>query len=328
MERHGMNLPIAAWLVAAAAAFAASPAATQEWPARSIRIISPLAPGGAADVLGRAVANQLSVDLKQPVVVENRAGGGGIVAAGLVARAAPDGYTLFLGTAGTMTITPVLTKDLPYDPIADFTPLTIAVENPICLVVHKSLPVDDVAQLVAYAKAHPGELSFGSSGTNTSQHLAGELLKRVAGIDMVHVPYRGGNPAMTDLLAGRIPVLFATLSTTLPHLDSGAIKILAMAEAKQTASQAQIPTIGETVPGYALPSSWIGFLAPAGMRPALAGRINAALVKAITEPTVHRVLEQSGFEVVTSTPEEFAATLKGAIARYRKITADAGIAAQ
>jgi tripartite-type tricarboxylate transporter receptor subunit TctC len=287
-----------------------------------------LAPGGAADVLGRAVANQLSADLKQSVVVENRGGGGGIVAAGLVARAAPDGYTLFLGTAGTMTITPVLTKDLPYDPIADFTPLTIAVENPICLVVHKSLPADDVAQLVAYAKAHPGELSFGSSGTNTSQHLAGELLKSEAGIDMVHVPYRGGNPAMTDLLAGRVPVLFATLSTALAHRDSGAFRILAMVEAKRTASQPQIPTIGETVAGYALPSSWIGFLAPAGMRPALAGRLNAAFVKAITEPAVRRVLEQSGFEVVTSTPQQFADTLKGAIARYRKITADAGIAAQ
>ncbi len=323
-----MRLPIAAWLIAAAVVLVAPPAPAQEWPTRPIRIISPLAPGGAADVLGRAVANQLSADLKQPVVVENRAGGGGIVAAGLVARAAPDGYTLFLGTAGTMTITPVLTKDLPFDPIADFTPLTIAVENPICLVVHKSLPVDSVAQLVAYAKAHPGELSFGSSGTNTSQHLAGELLKSAAGIDMVHVPYRGGNPAMTDLLAGRIPVLFATLSTTLPHLASGTIKILAMVEAKRTASEPQIPTIGESVPGYALPSSWIGFLAPAGVPPALAAHMNAAFVKAITAPTVRRLLEQSGFEVVTSTPEEFAATLKGAIERYRKITAAAGIMAQ
>ncbi len=323
-----MNLPIAALLAAVAAALAASPAPAQEWPARPIRIVSPLAPGGAADVLGRAVANQLAVDLRQPVVVENRAGGGGIVAAGLVARAAPDGYTLFLGTAGAMTITPVLTRDVPFDPIADFTPLTVAVENPICLVVHKSLPVENVGELVAYAKAHPGELSFGSSGTNTSQHLAGELLKREAGIDMVHVPYRGGNPAMTDLLAGRIKVLFATLSTTLPYRDGGAIRILAMAEGKRTASQPQIPTIGETVAGYALPSSWIGFLAPAGLRPALAGRMNAAIVKAVMEPSVHRVLEQSGFEVVTSTPEEFAATLKAAIARYRRITADAGIMAQ
>jgi tripartite-type tricarboxylate transporter receptor subunit TctC len=323
-----MNLRIAVWLVSVTAALAASPAAAQDWPARAIRIISPLAPGGAADVLGRAVANQLSADLKQSVVVENRGGGGGIVAAGLVARAAPDGYTLFLGTAGTMTITPVLTRDLPYDPIADFTPLTVAVENPICLLVHKSLPVDDVAQLVAYAKAHPGELSFGSSGTNTSHHLAGELLKSAAGIDMVHVPYRGGNPAMTDLLAGRVPVLFATLSTALAHLDSGAFRILAMVEAKRTASLPQIATIGETVPGYALPSSWIGFLAPAGLKPALTGRLNAALIRSITAPTVRPVLEQSGFEVVTSTPEEFSAILKGAIERYRKITADAGIAAQ
>jgi tripartite-type tricarboxylate transporter receptor subunit TctC len=322
-----MNLARAAWLVAALAAIAA-PAPAQEWPARALKIISPMAAGGAADVLGRAVGNALSADLKQPVVIENHGGGGGIAAATLVARAAPDGYTLFLGTAGTMTITPILTKDVPYDPIADFTPLTIAVESPICLVASKSSGIDSVAQLVAYAKAHPGALSFGSSGTNTSQHLAGELLKSAAGIDMVHVPYRGGNPAMTDLLAGRIPLLFATLSTTLPHLDSGAIKILAMVEAKRTASQPQIPTIGETVSGYALPSSWIGFLAPAGLPPTLAARMNAALVKAITAPTVRPLLEQSGFEVVTSTPDALAATLKAAIARYRKITADAGIVAQ
>jgi tripartite-type tricarboxylate transporter receptor subunit TctC len=324
-----MTVRIASWLGAAMAVLVAAPAPAQEqaWPARAIRVVSPMAAGGAADVLGRAVANELSADLRQPVVVENRGGGGGIVAAGLVARAAPDGYTLLLGTAGAMTITPVLTRDLPYDPIADFTPLTIAVESPICLVVNKSLHVDSVAALVAYARAHPGALTFGSSGTNSSQHLAGELLKGAAGIDMVHVPYRGGNPAMTDLLAGRIPVLFATLSTTLPHLDGGAIKILAMVEARRAASQPQIPTIGETVAGYALPASWIGFLAPAGLPPALTARMNAALVKAITAPTVRPLLAQSGFEVVTSTPAEFAATLRAAIERYRRITVDAGITA-
>ena len=207
--------------------------------------------------------------LKQPVVIENRPGGGGILAATAVARSQPDGYTLFLGTAGTLTITPVLSRNVPFDPVNDFTPLTIAIETPICLVVHKDLPVNSVAELVAYARTNPGKLSFGSSGPNTTHHLAGEFLKSATGIDMVHVPYRGGSPAMTDLLAGQIPVLFATLSTALPHLASGSFKVLGTVEASRSRARPEIPTIGESMPGYAVPSSFLGFLAPAGLSDAM-----------------------------------------------------------
>jgi len=310
----------------------AAPVLSQEqpasWPSRPIKMITPLAAGGATDILARAVGDELFATLKQPVVIENRPGGGGTLAASTVARAQPDGYTLLLGTAGSLTITPVLSRNVPFDPVNDFTPLTIAVETPICLVVHKALPVNSVAELVAYAKSNPARLSFGSSGANTTHHLAGEFLKIQAGIDMVHIPYRGGNPAMTDLLAGQISVLFATLSTVLPHIQSGNFKILGMIEAKRSRARPEIPTIGESVPGYAVPSSFLGFLAPAAMSDPLTQRLNTAFVKAIETPAVRKILESSGFEVITSTPTEFGATIKAGLERYRKIAADAHIEAQ
>jgi tripartite-type tricarboxylate transporter receptor subunit TctC len=307
----------------------AVPAKAQEqpaaWPSRPVKIVTPLAAGGAADILARAVGDELFATLKQPVVIENRPGGGGILAAGAVARAQPDGYTLFLGTAGTLTITPVLAKNVPFDPVNDFTPLTIAIETPICLLVHKDLPVSSVAELVAYAKANPGKLSFGSSGPNTTHHLAGEFLKIATGIDMVHVPYRGGNPAMIDFLAGQIPVLFATLSTALPHLSSGSFKVLGTVEASRSRARPEIPTIGESVPGYAVPSSFLGFLAPAGLSAPMTERLNAALVKTIETPSVRKTLGASGFEVTTGTSAQFGAIIKAALERYRKIAADARI---
>jgi tripartite-type tricarboxylate transporter receptor subunit TctC len=303
-------------------------AAAQDWPTRPIKVLTPLAAGGAADVLGRAVGEALTLDVKQSVVIENRPGGGGALAALTVARAEPDGTTMLLGTAAALTIGPALVRNSPYDPAADLTPLTLAAELPVCLVVERSLPVRDVAELIAYAKANPGKLSFGSSGPNTTHHLAGELFKAQAGVDMIHVPYRGGNPAMTDLLAGQIQVLFATLSTAAPHIDSGRVRVLGMIEAARSRSRPEIPTIGETVRGYAMPSSWLGFLGPPKLGDVLMQRMNAALVKAVNAPNVRRTLEDNGFDVTTSTPMEFAGTLKQGLERYRKIIADAGITPQ
>jgi len=304
------------------------PVVAQEWPSRPIRLLTPLAAGGAADVLGRLVSDELLANLKQPVVIENRPGAGGTLAATTVMRSAPDGYTLLLGTGGALSISPVLSKNAPYDPVKDFTPLTAAVELPICLVVHKDLPVNNVREFVAYAKANPGKLSFGSSGPNTTHHLAGEYLKAQAGIDMVHVPYRGGNPAMADLLAGQIPVLFATLSTTIPYIKNGQVKVLGMVEAKRSSAYPNIPTIGETIHGYAVPPSFIGFLAPAGLSEPLTQRINAALIKALNNPAVRKALEANGFEVGTSSPAEFSEIIRASVERFRKIVADSGIEAQ
>jgi tripartite-type tricarboxylate transporter receptor subunit TctC len=244
-----------------------------------------------------------------------------------VARAEPDGTTLLLGTAAALNVAPVLEKNFPAALVGSLTPLTVAVELPMCLVVNKSLPVNNIAELIAYAKAHPG-LPFGSSGANTVHHIAGEFLKLQAGIDMVHVPYRGGSPAMTDLLSGQIQVLFATLTTALPFIDSGAVKVIGMVEAKRARSRPDIPTIGEGLPGYALPQSWVGFLGPPGMSPSLVARMNAALTTALTSPKARKILEANGFEVATSTPEEFANVIRESVARYRKITAEAGIEAQ
>ena len=278
-------------------------------------------------MLARAVGAELFTQLKQPVVIESRPGGGGMLAAREVAGAAGDGYTLLLGTAGLLAITPMV-KHVTYDPLRDFAPITNAVELPNCLVVNKSLPVNSVAELIAYAKANPGKLSFGSSGINSTHHIAGELLKKMAGIKMVHVPYRGGNPAMIDLLGGQIQVLFATVSTALPYIKGGKLKVLGVIEARRSKALPNVPTIGETVPGYAVPPSFLGFLAPAATPPALVHQINEAFVKAIQTPHVRKILERSGFEVVPGTPAEFDNLIKSAVERYRQIIAEAHIKRQ
>ena len=305
------------------------PVSAQEWPERPIRVVTPLAPGGAADVLVRTVGEELTRNLKQQIVVENRPGGGGSLAAMTVQRAAPDGYTLLLGSAQTHFIAPLLVKDAAYDPLADFTPLTIAAELPLCLVVPASFPANNLKEFIAYAKANPGKLSFGSSGTHTTHHLAGEYFKSFLGLEMVHIPYRGGNPAMTDLLAGQIPVLVATLSTTLQYIDSGKIKVLAMMESQRSSRRPEIPTVSETAPGFAVPKSWLGFLGPAHMPPPLTQKVHAELVKAITAPGVRKHLEASGFEVATSqSPEEFAVMLRNGVDLYRKIKAAARLGSE
>jgi tripartite-type tricarboxylate transporter receptor subunit TctC len=314
--------------VAALLQMSASGAWAQDWPTRPVKIVSPLAPGGAADVIGHAVGDAFSAATKLPFIVDHRPGGGGTLAAVTVARAEPDGTTLLLGSAAALNVAPVMSKNFPSDLVTNLTPLTLAVELPMCLVVSKSLPVSNITELIAYAKAHPGELAFGSSGPNTVHHIAGEFLKAFAGIDWVHVPYRGGSLAMTDLLAGQIPVLFATLSTALPFIDSGAVKVIGMVEDKRSRSRPNIPTIGESLPGYAIPQSWVGFLGPPKMSATLVARMNAALVAAISTPKARKALEGSGFEVVTSTPEAFANVVRAGLERYKKITAEAGIEAQ
>jgi tripartite-type tricarboxylate transporter receptor subunit TctC len=322
------NRSAASWLGAAAVLLLSiSDASAQDWPTRPVKIITPLAAGGAGDVVAHTVGDAFTAATKLPVVVDNRPGAGGTLAAVTVARAEPDGTTLLLGTAAALNVAPVLAKNFPADLVSGLTPLTQAVELPMCLVVNKSLPVNNVKELIAYAKAHPG-LAFGSSGPNTVHHIAGEFLKLQAGIDLVHVPYRGGSPAMTDLLSGQIPILFATLSTAIPFIDSGAVKVIGMVEGKRARSRPDIPTIGESLPGYAMPQSWVGFLGPPGMSPALVTRMNAELTAAITLPKVRKTLEDNGFEVVTAPPDEFAKVIADSVVRYRRITADAGIEPQ
>jgi len=306
-----------------------TPTWAQDWPARPIRIVTPLAAGGAVDLLVRAVGEEFSKNLKQQLVIENRPGAAGTLAAATVQRADPDGYTLVLGSPQTHYIAPLLTKSVSYDPLTDFTPLTVAGELPLCLLVHKSVPVNNLKEFIAYAKANPGKLSYGSSGTHTTHHLAGEYFKAATGLEMTHVPYRGGSPAMTDLLAGQIPVLFATLSTTLQYIDSGNIKVLGMIEATRSPTRPEIPTIGEVVPGFAMPRTWLGFLGPAGIPADLKRKMHADLVRAIEAPDVRKTLTVAGFEVVTSkSPEAFADEIKAGLDQYRRIVRDAHLEAQ
>jgi tripartite-type tricarboxylate transporter receptor subunit TctC len=302
--------------------------AQEVWPTKPIKVIVPLAPGGAADLVMRAIGEEMTASVKQQFILENRPGGGGTLAAEMVVRAAPDGYTLLMGNSAIFGIAPYLVKKLSYDPLKDFTPLTTVVELPIVLAVNSAVPANNVAEFINYAKKNSGKLSFGSSGYGTTMHLAGELLNHQAGIEMVHIPYKGGAPALVDVMSGQIPVVMAALSTVAPHIGGGKIKVLATVEAKRSASHPDIPTVGETLPGYWVPSSWLGILAPAGLPEPIADRMHAEFVRATNTPHVRALLEKNGFELNTRRRAEFAAELRDSLIRFGKIAEAAKISAQ
>jgi len=297
----------------------------QAWPAKPIRLIVPYPPGGSTDLLGRAVAAKVGEALGQQVVVDNRGGAGGMLGSEMAARAAPDGYTFLLGTGATHGLTLFLSKTLSYDPVKDFTAITAAAEVPIVLVTHAGMAVTNVKELVEFGRRNPGKLSYGSSGTGSPHHLSGELLKSLTGVDMQHVPYKGAAPAVQDLLGGQIPAVFTTLSTALPHIRSGKLRALGMVEAKRQPSAPEIPTIGEQIPGYAMPASWLGFFAPANLPGDITRRMSAEIVKAVRSPDVKTKLEAAGMPVVGTTADEFAKMVRDDIETFRKIVTAAGL---
>ena len=298
---------------------------SQAWPSKSIRLVVPYPPGGSTDLLARTIGQTVGASLGQTIVVDNRAGAGGMLGSDIVARSAPDGYTILLGTGATHGLTLLLSKTIPYDPVKDFTPITAAVEVPIILCVHPSIPGTSAKDLVEWAKKNPGQLAFGSSGTGSPHHLAGELFKQVGGIDMVHVPYKGAAPAVQDLIGGQIPAVFTTLSTALPHIRGGKIRALGFVEGKRQASVPEIPTIGESLPGYVMPASWLGFFGPAGLPDAILKRYNAEIVKAVQSPEVRARLEAAGMPVVGTSAEDFARMVRDDIETFRRIVTAAGI---
>jgi tripartite-type tricarboxylate transporter receptor subunit TctC len=312
-------------VVLMAAAWTCVPVQAQGYPEKTITIVVPYGPGGSTDLLARSVGQRMSESMGQPIIVENRAGAGGMIGSDLVARAAPDGYTLLVGTGATHGIVKFTTKALAYDPVKDFTALTEAVEVPIVLAVHTSVPANNAKEFVDYVKKNPGKISFGSSGTGSPHHLAGELLKQMTGIDMVHVPYKGAGQAMQDLVGGQIPSIFTTLSTAIPQMRGGKIKILGLVEAKRQPSVPEIPTIGESLPGYAMPRSWLGLFGPASLPAPIVKRLNAELLKALHAPDIRAKLEAAGMPVVGTSAEEFATVVKDDIEMYRKIATGAGI---
>ncbi len=284
-------------------------------------------PGATSDLLARTVGERLNAAWGQTVIVDNRSGVGGNIGAGYVARAPGDGYTLMVGTDAMFTSNIYLYKNTPFDPVKDFAPITNAGANIICLAVHVDLPVNSVAELIAHARANPGKLQYGSSGTGSPHHLAGELLRQKTGIDIVHVPYRGGGATINDLLGGHIKVAFLSLSTAVPHLGTGKIKMLAVVEKTRYAAMPEIPTIGETVPGFEM-SSWLGFFAPAATPAPLVTRLNEAIVKVLTTDAVKAKLATLGLAVAPSTPAELAAIIKEGLAVRGQLVKAANIQAE
>jgi len=314
-------------VIAAALGFAtvATAAHGQAYPTKPIRFIVPFAPGGSTDLLARFLAQQLTTSLGQTVVVDNRAGAGGVVGAETAARAPADGYTIVLGSAGPLTINPNIRDKTPYDTLRDFAPITLATVSPFTLVVHPSSPAKNVKELIALAKAKPGELNFGSAGNGSVGHFSTEQFMALTGIKLLHVPYKGAGPAVTDLLGGRLNLMFENLPTIIPHVRSGKLRLLAVGTKQRSALAPEFPTIAEEgVPGYDS-ATVFGVLAPAKTPPAIIARLNSEMVKVLRSAEGKSSLAGRGLEAVGSTPQEYGAQIKDEYVRYGRIAKAAGI---
>ena len=299
----------------------------QNYPSRPIRLIVPQSAGGSTDLIARVVAQKMGDAFSQTVVVDNRPGAGSLNGTELVANSAPDGHTL-LAVAASFTINPALHKKLPFDPVRDFAPVSQIATLPHILIVHPSVPVNSVKELIALAKAKPGELNYASSGVATSTHMAAELFLYMTGVKIVHVPYKGGAPSIIAMLAGQCQVNFAAISTAIPHVRSGKMRALAVTGAKRSAGAPEFPTVAEAgVPGYSH-SSWVGMLAPAKTPQSIITRLNAEAVKAASSPDVKTVLLRDGLEATGTTPGEYGAIIKMEVAKWLKVAKAAGITAQ
>lgn len=298
----------------------------QAYPEKPIRLIVPYPPGGLTDASARTVAKSLSERLRQPLVIENIAGGGGNIGADRAAKSPADGYTLYVGNNATVGINTLIYKKLPFDPISDFAPITLYAESQTILVVHPSLPVRNVAELIALAKSRPGQLNFGSTGTGGLSHLAGELFKSIAGVQMTHVPYKGTGPAQSDLLGGQIQLMFN--DTAVPHVKAEKLRALAVTGGKRWPQLPDVPTFAELgIQGYQT-YNWFGILAPRATPGAIIGRLNRELVAVMQEPAVQEWMRSRGAEPVTSSPEEFAVYIRKDVAKWARLVKEVGITAE
>jgi len=313
------------WVVLLAALAGSFPVCAQSYPTKPIRMIVPYPPGGGTDIVGRMVAQKLFESLGQQVIVDNRGGATGSIGAEAAAKSLPDGYTILMGNIAPNSINVSLQPKLPYDPVADFAPVSLVASTPNILVVHPSLPVRTVKDLIALARARPGQLNYPSAGVGSSSHLAGELLGILTGIKIVHIPYKGGGPAMIDMISGEMQMMFATMPAAMPHVKSGRVRPVAVTSARRSQTLPQLPTIAETgVKGYEA-STWYGVLAPAKTPRAVVERLHGEIVKMLAAPDTRERLTAQGFEPVGSTPEEFAAYIKSEIAKWAKVIREAGV---
>ena len=295
----------------------------QTFPSKTIHFVVPYGRGGSPDVMSRVLAQKLSENIGQPVVVDNRPGAGGIIAAEAVAKAAADGYTLFIADTGHVAINPSLYAKLPYDPIKDFTPVTLAVTTPLFLAATATLPIQTVKQLIDYANSKPG-LPYGSSGNGSPHHLGVELFKLLTGVKMTHVPYKGVAQSVPALVAGDVAVLFAALPSLSPHVRSGKVRLLAVGTAARTPLMPEVPTLAESgAPGFEIDAD-IGFLAPAGTPREVVQKLNSEILKVLHAPDVKQRLAGLGIDVAGSSPERYAEAIRAKIQRYGKLVKDAG----
>ena len=323
LQLAAQNRVLAGFMLACLAGIAAGAATAQNYPVKPIRIFVPQSAGGSTDLVARPLAQKLGDALGQTVVVDNRPGAGSVIGTDLVAKAAPDGYTL-LAVAASVTMSPSLYK-LPFDPLRDLAPISQLSSLPNILVVHPALPVKSVQEFVAFAKARPGQLNYGSSGVATGTHLSMELLMYMAGISMAHVPYKGGSLNVNALIAGETQVNFSTISTALPHVKSGRLRALAVSTARRASAAPEVPTVAEAgLPGYDY-SSWIGLLAPAKTPQAIIGRLNTDAVRAMHTREIKAILAVEGSEAMGSSPAEFDAVMKAEVSRWMKVVKAAGI---
>jgi tripartite-type tricarboxylate transporter receptor subunit TctC len=313
-------------LLAAIAALPAarSAAAQGGWtPDRPIRLVVPFAPGGSTDVTARLVAEAIAPRLGQPVVIENRPGAGGNIGSESVARAAPDGHTLVMGTSSTHATNPALYRNLPYQPLRDFAPVAQVAFIPNLLVIHPDVPARDLPALIALGKARPGSLNFGNAGSGTSQHLSAAMIASRAGIEVTHVAYRGGAPAVTDLLGGKIQAMAAPLVEVIAHVQAGRLRAVAITTARRSSLLPDVPTIAETIPGFEV-ALWNGIFAPAGTPPAAVQRISAAIAEALRTEEMRARLAQQGSEPVGSTPAQFTAFIAAEIPKWAELVRISG----
>ena len=304
-------------------ALCCSSALAQTYPAKPVTLVIPFPPGGSTDIVGRIAADGMARELGQPFVVDNRGGAGGAIGARAIAEAAPDGYTLGVATVSTHVVNPVVQKDLRYDVLKDFTFISQIAVVPNVLAVHPSVPAKSVAELIDYARRNPGKLNFGTPGVGSLGHLIGETFKYSAKVNLTHVPYRGAGPALTDALAGQVQVLFDNLPSSLPHIQSGKLRALAVSNGSRVPALPDVPTFAEAGHPLVNDPSWFGLIAPARLSPAIATRVHAALVAALKQPEVQKRLEAAAANPVGNSPDAFRKIVSDALDNTRKVAREA-----